>query len=216
MIHPTADVDPRAQIGDGTKIWHHAQVRENAQIGRNCILGKGVFVDFGVRIGDNCKLQNYALIYHGAELEDGVFMGPHASLLNDKLPRAITPDGILKTDADWQTGRVLVRRGASIGAGALVVPDVTIGEFALVGAGAVVTRDVPSFALALGNPARLVGHVCMCGRKLTEYPENDTNEWKCEYDGLLYRLRLDGGMERVSANSSAAPSDANANATGDI
>ena len=142
MIHPTADVDSRARIGDGTKIWHHAQVRENAQIGRNCILGKGVFVDFGVRIGDNCKLQNYALVYHGAELEDGVFIGPRASLLNDKLPRAITGAGELKTAADWQVGRILVRRGASVGAGAIILPNVTIGEFALIGAGAAVLAPV--------------------------------------------------------------------------
>jgi acetyltransferase-like isoleucine patch superfamily enzyme len=195
MIHPTADVDPRARIGDGTKIWHHAQVRENAQIGRNCILGKGVFVDFGVRIGDNCKLQNYALVYHGAELEDGVFIGPRACLLNDKLPRAITGAGELKTAADWQVGRILVRRGASVGAGAIILPNVTIGEFALIGAGAVVAQNVPSFALVLGNPARQIGYVCVCGHRLVENPDAGLNEWKCEYEGLRYRLRPDGGME---------------------
>lgn len=197
MIHPTADVDPRARIGDGTKIWHHAQVRENAQIGRNCILGKGVFVDFGVRIGDNCKLQNYALVYHGAELEDGVFIGPRASLLNDKLPRAITGAGELKTAADWQVGRILVRRGASVGAGAIILPNVTIGEFALIGAGAVVAQNVPSFALVLGNPARQIGYVCVCGHRLAENPAEDAslNEWRCQYDGSRYRMRPDGGME---------------------
>jgi acetyltransferase-like isoleucine patch superfamily enzyme len=165
-IHPTAEVSAQAVIGEGSQIWHQAQVRENAQIGRHCILGKGVYVDFDVRIGDNCKLQNGVCVYHGATLEDGVFVGPGVILTNDRLPRAINPDGALKSAEDWETGTILIRRGASLGAGCIVLPDVVVGEFAMVAAGAVVTRNVPNQALVIGVPARQVGYVCVCGQRL--------------------------------------------------
>lgn len=168
MIHPTAEVSPEAQIGEGTRIWHQAQVREGARIGRECIIGKGVYIDRDVVIGDRVKIQNGASIYHGVTLEDGVFIGPNACLTNDKMPRAITPAGDLKQDADWAVGKILVKYGASVGAGAIVLPQVTIGRFAMVGAGAVVTKDVPDQGLVVGNPARLVGYMCKCGRRLRE------------------------------------------------
>ena len=172
-IHPTAELSTRATVGDGSQIWHQAQVREDVTIGRNCVLGKGVYVDFGVRIGDNCKLQNGAFVYHGATLEDGVFVGPGALLTNDKMPRAINPDGTLKSADDWDVGKILVRHGASLGAGCIVLPGVVIGEFAMVAAGAVVTHDVPDQALVMGAPARQVGYVCVCGHRLTlEYTCN--------------------------------------------
>ena len=107
IIHPTADVSPQAQIGSGTRIWHQAQVRERARLGQNCIVGKGAYIDFDVQIGDNVKLQNYVSVYHGATIEGGVFLGPYVCLTNDKLPRAITPDGQLKSDTDWQVGKIL-------------------------------------------------------------------------------------------------------------
>ncbi len=166
MIHPTAEVSPRARIGEGTKIWRNVQIREGATLGRECIVGQGAYVDFDVHIGHRVKIQNGASIFHGATIEDGVFIGPHAVLTNDRRPRAITPDGALKSDADWQVGHIVVKYGASVGAGAVVLPDVTIGRFALVGAGAVVTRDVPDHGLVMGNPARLRGFVCACARRL--------------------------------------------------
>ncbi len=168
FIHPTAEVSPKATIGEGTRIWHQAQVREGARIGQNCILGKGVYVDFDVVIGDDVKIQNGCLVYRGATLKDGVFLGPGVILTNDKLPRAINPDGSLKTEADWVVGKILVKRGASLGAGAVVLPEVVIGVFAMVGAGAVVTKDVPDHGLVVGNPAKLIGFVCACGERLRE------------------------------------------------
>ena len=168
FIHPTAIVSPQARIGEGTKIWHQAQVREGATLGRHCIVGKGVYIDINVTIGDNVKIQNGASVYHGVTLEDGVFVGPGVVLTNDKFPRAINPDGTLKSDADWEVSPILVRRGASLGAGAVILPGVTIGQFAMVAAGAVVTRDVPDYGLAIGNPARLRGFVCPCGHRLQE------------------------------------------------
>jgi acetyltransferase-like isoleucine patch superfamily enzyme len=175
-IHPSADVSPDAQIGDGTKIWNEAQVREGARIGRECILGKGVYVETGVVVGDRCKLQNRASLFRGVTLEDGVFVGPHALFANDRFPRAINPDDSLKSDADWEVTPSLVQHGASIGAGAIVLPGVTVGPWALVAAGAVVTASVPAHAIVLGNPARLAGWACVCGRPLQAA---DTHMYHC-------------------------------------
>lgn len=165
-IHPSADVSPDATIGDGTRIWHQAQVREGAVIGENCIIGKGAYVDFDVVVGANCKIQNGAFVYHPAELGDGVFLGPGVILTNDKRPRAINSDGTLKAADDWEAGRISIGKGAAFGAGVIVLPGIKVGEFAMVGAGAVVTRNVPPHALVVGNPARLAGYVCTCGRPL--------------------------------------------------
>ena len=165
-IHPTAEVSDKANIGEGTSIWHQCQIREDAQIGSRCIFGKGVYVDFGVHIGDNVKVQNYVSIYHGVEIEDGVFIGPHVCFTNDNLPRAINPDGSLKAADDWELGRTLIKRGAALGANSTILPKVVVGEWALVGGGAVVTKDVPAHGIVAGNPARLMGFACACGGRL--------------------------------------------------
>lgn len=165
FVHPTAEVEASAVVGAGARIWRNAHVRAGARIGAGCIVGKDVFVDAGVVVGDRCKLQNGALVFRGATLEDGVFVGPGAIVTNDRLPRAVNPDGSLKSEADWAVAPTRVGRGASLGAGSVVVAGVTIGAWAMVGAGAVVTRDVPDHGLVVGNPARLVGYVCRCGRR---------------------------------------------------
>lgn len=175
IIHKTADVSQLASVGSGTRIWNLAQIREGAVIGKNCIIGKDVYVDFDVIIGANVKIQNSALIYHGVTLESGVFVGPQACFTNDRNPRAINSDGSLKGNDDWLVGPILVKYGASIGAGAVVLPNVVIGRFALVGAGAVVTKDVPDHGLVVGNPAQLVGYVCHCGKKM----EQRGRAWYC-------------------------------------
>jgi UDP-2-acetamido-3-amino-2,3-dideoxy-glucuronate N-acetyltransferase len=119
-----------------------------------------------VQIGSRVKIQNNCSVYHGATLEDGVFLGPHVVLTNDLYPRAINPDGSLKGNDDWEVGPIRVCYGASIGARSVILPGVTIGRFALVGAGSVVTRDVPDYGLVVGTPARLTGYVCACGHRL--------------------------------------------------
>lgn len=192
-IQPTADVDPRASVGDGTVIWHLAQVREHAHIGANCVLGRGAYVGPSVIVGQNCKLQNYSLVYEPALLEDGVFIGPSVVLTNDLHPRAVNVDGTLKTEDDWQLVGVTVRRGAAIGARAVCVAPVTIGRWAMVAAGAVVTRDVPDHALVAGVPAKQIGWVGRAGAKLTQV-EHDS--WSCPSTGELYREH-DGVMTRV-------------------
>lgn len=165
-IHPSAEVSEKALIGEGSSVWHHAQVREGARIGKNCIIGKGVYVDAGVAIGDNVKIQNYVSVYHGVTLEDGVFVGPHVCFTNDLRPRAVNPDGSLKSADDWVLTTTLVRSGAALGANTTIVCGVTIGRWALIGSGSVVSRDIPDYGLAWGNPARLHGFVCPCGATL--------------------------------------------------
>ncbi|WP_027343672.1 acyltransferase [Hamadaea tsunoensis] len=167
-IAATADVDERATIGDGTNVWHLAQIREDATLGENCNVGRGAYVGPGVRIGDNVKLQNYALVYEPAVLGDGVFIGPAAVLSNDEYPRAVTPDGRLKNGDDWHAVGVEIGDGASIGARAVCVAPVRVGRWALVAAGAVVTKDVPDFALVVGVPARRVRWVGKAGFPLEE------------------------------------------------
>jgi acetyltransferase-like isoleucine patch superfamily enzyme len=189
-IAPTADVDERAEIGAGTRIWHLAQIRENATLGTGCNVGRGAYVGPGVTLGSNVKLQNHALVYEPAHLADGVFIGPAAVLTNDEYPRAVTPDGRLKSGDDWTAVGVTIAEGAAIGARAVCVAPVTVGRWALVAAGAVVTKDVPDFALVVGVPARRVGWVGRAGRPLTL--KND-GIWVCPETGAEY-TETDGSL----------------------
>jgi UDP-2-acetamido-3-amino-2,3-dideoxy-glucuronate N-acetyltransferase len=183
IVHQSADVDERAVIGAGTTVWHLAQVRENARVGRGCILGRGAYVGPGVIIGDHVKLQNYALVYEPARIEDGVFIGPAAVLTNDMHPRSVDVNGKLKRPDDWDAAGVVVREGASLGARVVVVPGCVIGRWALVAAGAVVTRHVPDFALVAGVPGRQVGWVGRSGQRLVAVADGG---WQCPQTGELY------------------------------
>jgi acetyltransferase-like isoleucine patch superfamily enzyme len=157
FVHETAEISKGAVIGKNTKVWHQSQIREGATIGENCIISKCVYIDFDVKIGNNVKIQNGVSVYHGVEVEDDVFLGPHMTFTNDLYPRAF--------NSDWELVNTLVKRGASIGANATIVCGITIGEYAMVGSGAVVTKNVPAYGLVFGNPAKLKGFVCKCGRK---------------------------------------------------
>src|SRR3989442_2978060 len=178
-IAETAVVADDAQIGVATRIWHHAQVREGARVGRECNVGKGVYVGAGVVIGDRCKVENNASLFEGLTLEDGVFVGPHVCFTNDRRPRATNPDGSLQTATDWELGHTTVRRGASIGAGAIVLPGLEIGRYAMVGAGSVVTGDVPAHALMVGNPARRIGWLCFCRGERSDTGPAAGGELRC-------------------------------------
>jgi UDP-2-acetamido-3-amino-2,3-dideoxy-glucuronate N-acetyltransferase len=179
FIAQGAEVADDARIGEGSKIWQLAQVREGASLGANCIIGRGAYIGTGVHLGDNCKVQNYALVYEPAQLGDGVFIGPAVVLTNDTYPRAVSADGSLKSAHDWTPVGVTILDGASIGARAVCVAPVTIGRWATVAAGAVVTKDVPDFALVAGVPARRIRWVGKAGIPL----ERDGELWVCPQTG---------------------------------
>ena len=194
FAHPTADVAETAVIGEGSKVWHYAQVREDARLGRDCIVGRGAYIGTGVELGDNCKVQNYALVYEPAKLGNGVFVGPAVVFTNDHFPRAINADGTPKSADDWHPVGVDIREGASIGANATCVAPVTIGRWALVGSGSVVVKDVPDFALVVGSPARRVGWVGTAGHPLRK---GDGDEWLCPVTGARYRQVGDNELNEL-------------------
>jgi len=159
FIHESAIVDDGAVIGSGTKIWHFCHVSSGAQIGEGCSLGQNVYVANDVIIGHGCKIQNNVSLYDGVHLSDDVFCGPSCVFTNDLFPRAQPEHG-------WEVVPTQVKRGASIGANATIVCGSTIGEYAMVASGAVVTKDVADHALVAGVPARQIGWVCTCGKRL--------------------------------------------------
>ena len=187
FIHPTADIDSTAQIGRNSKIWSYSQVCKNSLLGENVIVGRNVYIGVGVLIGSNSKIQNNALVYEPAILEDGVFIGPGAILTNDTYPRAINPNGIQRGSNDWNIVGVQVKRGASVGAGAICIAPLEIGEWALIAAGSTVTKNVPKFALVAGVPARRIGWVGKLGLPLDSLGDG---RFACPQSGDSY-LQLD-------------------------
>ena len=197
QIQPTADVDATAAIGPGTTVWHLAQIRENARLGADCIVGRGAYVGPGVVIGDRVKLQNYALVYEPARLEDEVFIGPAAVLINDVYPRSADVAGKVKRPSDWDALGVVIRHGASVGARAVIGAGVVVGRWALVAAGAVVTKEVPDFALVAGVPARRIGWVGRAGSRLVA--EGGGRQWRCPVTDERYE-EADGSLTLVTAS----------------
>lgn len=192
-IESTADVDPSASLGRDVRVWHLAQIREDAVVGDETTVGRGAYVGPGVTVGTRCKLQNYALVYEPAVLDDGVFVGPEVVLTNDLYPRAVNVDGSLKSGDDWQAVGVRIRTGAAIGARSVCVAPVTVGRWATVAAGSVVIRDVPDFALVAGTPARRIGWVGRAGRPLEALADGG---WACPVTGERY-VESGDGLELV-------------------
>ena len=173
MIHPTANVEPTAVLGEGTRVWHRAHVRDGAIIGSGCTISKDVYVDTEVHVGNRVKIQNGVSVYKGVLLEDDVFVGPNVSFTNDSFPRAF--------NADWHVTPTLVRRGASIGANATVVCGVTLGPYSMVAAGSTVSNDVPPHGLVMGSPARLVGYMCRQGHRMRADGSLDyISQYRCD------------------------------------
>jgi len=180
-IHESSYVDEDVRIGAGTKVWHFCHIQSGAVIGENCSLGQNVYVGRDVHIGNNVRIQNNVSVYEGVELEDDVFCGPSCVFTNVTAPR-------VKFPAEGKYLRTLVREGASLGANCTVVCGHTIGRSAMVAAGSVVTGDVGDFALVAGVPARQIGWVCECGKRLTK--QSDASLMKCDC-GREYELKGD-------------------------
>lgn len=167
FIHPTALVE-NDKIGANTRIWAYVHVMAGAQIGKNCNIGDHCFIETGAYVGDNTIIKNGSIIWEGVTLEGGVFVGPRVSFTNDLYPRSRNLEEARKRYENKRNWRVstLVKRGASIGAGTIILAGVTIGQYSIIGAGAVITKDVPAYALMKGNPAQISGWVCRCGTPL--------------------------------------------------
>lgn len=143
------------KIGKNTKIYDFVNFYD-CEIGNGCIIGPFVEIQEGVVIGNNVKIESHTFICTGVELEDDVFVGHHVVFTNDKYPRAISQKGKLKTEKDWKLEKTLIKRNASIGSNATILPGIKIGKNSIVGAGAVVTKDIPSNTIVVGNPAKKI------------------------------------------------------------
>lgn len=183
MAHPLALVESD-DIGEGTRIWAFAHVMKAARIGRHCNIGEHCYIEQGVRLGNNVTVKNGVNVWTGVTIEDNVFLGPNCVLTNDPNPRAYikkSPDSLVET---------LIRNNASIGANATIVCGVAIGRYAFIGAGAVVIRSVPDFALVVGNPARQIGWMCVCARRIPMTAAKDA--LSCSHCRQDYRLGENG------------------------
>lgn len=174
MIHESSYVDENVEIGEGTKVWHFCHIQKGAKIGKNCSLGQNVNIGNNVRIGNGVRIQNNVSVYEGVEIEDNVFCGPSCVFTNVTTPRAHFP-------VYGAYAKTLIREGASLGANCTVVCGHIVGRSALIAAGAVVTKDVKDYALMAGVPARQIGWVCECGKRL-----DDSLECSC---GRQYELK---------------------------
>jgi UDP-2-acetamido-3-amino-2,3-dideoxy-glucuronate N-acetyltransferase len=175
MIHPTSDVQTK-KIGIDTQIWQYCVVLEGAVIGKNCNINCHVFIENDVVIGDNVTVKPGVQIWDGLRIEDDVFIGPNVTFTNDRQPRSKQrPKSFQKT---------ILESYSSIGAGATILGGHTIGSYAMVGAGSVVTKDIPRRALAMGNPARVVGWLNKDGSRMEEtdgsFIDENGNKWIIE------------------------------------
>lgn len=160
-IHKTSEIEKGAKIGNDVIIWNNTQVKKGALIGDNCVIGHNCFISDKAVIGNNVKIQSNVDVWDFVTIKDYVFIGPSVVFTNDINPRAEYP----KKKEEWLP--TLVERGATIGANATILCNITIGKYSMIGAGAVVREDVPDYGIVVGNPGKIVGYICRCGRRLT-------------------------------------------------
>lgn len=159
MIDASAIIDSGAIVPSDCLVRPYCHIMEGAIIGSNCRLGQNVVLLPGSRLGDRCKIQNNVSLFTGVECEDDVFIGPSVTFTNVKNPRAF-----IERKKEYK--KTIIKKGATIGAGSVLICGVTIGEYAMVGAGSVVSKSIKNYALVVGNPARQIGWVSMYGHRL--------------------------------------------------
>lgn len=155
MISSYSIIENINNIGQNTDVWHFTHIRDSAVIGNNCTIGSHCYIDKNVTIGDNCKIQSSCLIYHPAKIGNCVFIGPRCIIINDKYPRATKDNGDKLTDSDWLCQGVVIEDFASIGAGSIIMPGVTIGHHSIIGAGSLVTKNIPPYIKIFGHPVKI-------------------------------------------------------------
>ena len=178
MIHPTSEVYA-SDIGRGTKIWQFCVVLEGASIGCDCNINAFVFIENDVQIGDRVTVKSGVQLWDGIVIEDDVFIGPNVTFTNDLFPRS--------KQYPEQFQQTVIRRGATIGANATILPGLEVGAYAMVGAGCVLTRSIPSKALVVGNPGRIIGWVDEDGNKMSK-----TGKFWRDKEGLLWKETENG------------------------
>ena len=167
------------KIGKNFVVWEFTKIREFVEIGDNVNIGRNVYIGPGTIIKNSVKIQNNSLIYEPSIIEEGVFIGPGVILTNDKYPRAINENMTKKNESDWSKLGVVIEKGASIGAGSLIVAPIKIGQWSMVGAGSVVLKNVNDYSLVFGNPAKHIAWVSRSGVKLNKLSETDSNIYIC-------------------------------------
>jgi acetyltransferase-like isoleucine patch superfamily enzyme len=185
-VHSTAVIEEGVAIGADSSVWDNVHIRKNAKIGHHCIVGEKTYIAYDVTIGNFVKLNAFVYIPTGVTIEDKVMIAAGTIFVNDKYPRAFDHRGgsLLSSAPNEETLTTLVCEGATVGAGVTVLGGLEIGKYALVGAGSVVTRSVPAHALVVGNPARQIGWVCVCGIRL----QIKRGAAKCSVCASRYRL----------------------------
>jgi acetyltransferase-like isoleucine patch superfamily enzyme len=150
---PFLSVSDDVKLGKGVKLSKFINLY-GCEVGDDTKIGAFVEIQKNARVGKRCKISSHTFICEGVTIEDNVFVGHGVTFINDTYPRATTPDGSLQTEQDWHVENTLIKQGASIGSGATILSNITIGEHAIVGAGSVVTRNVAAHSIVAGNPAK--------------------------------------------------------------
>jgi len=190
----TREVSSSAEIPGRVSVWNGTMVREGARIGHGSSLGRNVYIGPGVIVGENVRIQNGAQVFEPVEIGNGSFIGPNVVFTNDRTPRAVKDQSLDPiSESDWQKTGIVIGTGASIGACAVLVSPVRIGNWALVGAGSVVTHDVPDHALVFGNPARQRGWVDFNGDRLEPTAGGKFRSTSSEVE---FRV-IEGGLEAI-------------------
>jgi len=157
--HEKAIVDEGAKIGDGTRLWANVHIQAGVVVGEGCNICNGSFIEKGATVGNQVTIKHNVSIFDGVTIEDDVFIGSNIAFINDRYPRSNSAGG-------WTLEKTIIKKGATLGSNAVVLCGIIVGKYAMVAAGSIVTRSVGPHQLVCGNPAKIQGHVCVCGKKL--------------------------------------------------